>query len=171
MTTLPKRYTPTGVGKSIGGNIYVHREYEHLLPQGPFAPMESFAVAKALIPKRLGGRPYTLVKYNTKTRAYTFIWLEDFDTADEPTMKIAILCLPNPQKYVGYWTRTIWPPKDPWVYHHKWLMVKDDYAGFDVEESKARSRAWLGLKNIDKSRIGKKSYWEKEVIPLIPSAQ
>ena len=35
------------------------------------------------------------------------------------------------------------PPSDPYIYHHKWLFVADDYDGFDVEESKARSGAWL----------------------------
>ena len=29
------------------------------------------------------------------------------------------------------------------VFHHKWLWVRDDYPGFDVEESFAWSRTWL----------------------------
>ena len=55
-------------------------------------------------------------------------------------------------------------PSDPFIYHHKWLFVKDDYDGFDVEESKTRSRAWMALTDIDRTRIGKKSYWEGTVV-------
>ena len=47
----------------------------------------------------------------------------------------------------------------PQIYHHKWLFVTDDYPGFDVEESKNRSRKWVSLPNIDYSRIGYKKFW------------
>lgn len=155
-----KRYKPFGVGKYIGASVYVHTAYESVLP-------EIFRHVKKLVPPRLGGRPYDLIKYNTKTGAFTFIWVQDFDTADEPTMGIALIYTPSLGNLGTFKSRTMWPPNDPWIYHHKWLMVKDDYTGFDVALSKARSEIWLGFKNIDKSRIGKKSYWEKHVIPLL----
>jgi len=56
---------------------------------------------------------------------------------------------------------------DPYIYHHKWLFVADDYGGFDVDESKRRSLAWMSLPDIDKSRIGRKSYWEDHVLPRL----
>jgi hypothetical protein len=64
-------------------------------------------------------------------------------------------------------TRHLRQPKDPYVYHHKWLFVADDYTGFDVRESKARSRAWMQLADVDRSRIGKKSYWREKVVPRL----
>jgi hypothetical protein len=60
--------------------------------------------------------------------------------------------------------------RDPYIYHHKWLFVKDDYSEFDVEESKRRSLAWLVLDGIDKKRIGRLSYWTAHVVPRIESA-
>ena len=56
------------------------------------------------------------------------------------------------------------PPSDPYIYHHKWLFVADDYDGFDVEESKSRSDAWLALPQVDKSRIGRACYWHTHVV-------
>lgn len=58
-------------------------------------------------------------------------------------------------------------PADPYIYHHKWLFVADDYRGFDVAESKARSEQWIALGDVDRSRIGRKSYWEASVVPRI----
>ncbi len=58
-------------------------------------------------------------------------------------------------------------PADPYIYHHKWLFVDDDYRGFDVAESKARSVQWIGLGDVDRSRIGRKSYWENYVVPRL----
>ena len=29
------------------------------------------------------------------------------------------------------------------IYHHKWLFVKDDYTGFDIDESYEWSKEWL----------------------------
>lgn len=156
-----KRYNPYGVGKSIGGNIYIHREYESVLPA------ESMERAKKVIPPRIGGKTYDVIKYNPKSGRITFIWCRDFDGVHEPEIMCGSTLIPDESKYMGFRIRALLPMDDPWIYHHKWLMVKDDYTGFDVEESKARSKTWLSLKNIDKSRIGKKSYWEKNVIPLL----
>ena len=58
-------------------------------------------------------------------------------------------------------------PADPYIYHHKWLFVDDDYRGFNVEESKVRSQHWIGLGDVDRSRIGRESYWNEQVIPRL----
>jgi len=55
------------------------------------------------------------------------------------------------------------------IYHHKWLFVANDYTGFSVGESRNRSIAWMGLENVDKSRIGRKGYWIEHVAPLLDS--
>lgn len=59
---------------------------------------------------------------------------------------------------------------DPFIYHHKWLFVDDNYPGFDVEESKERSAAWMALPDVDKSLIGRASYWNAEVVPRLMDA-
>jgi len=56
---------------------------------------------------------------------------------------------------------------DPDIYHHKWLFVADDYQGFDVVASKTRSEQWIALGDVDRSRIGRKSYWEERVVPQL----
>jgi hypothetical protein len=85
----------------------------------------------------------------------------DFDTAPEPTIGTIIAV-----KTDGSCRRTA-APSDPFIYHHKWLFVDDDYDGFDVEESKRRSVAWLALPDVDKSRIGRRSYWRQHVEPRL----
>ena len=59
------------------------------------------------------------------------------------------------------------------IYHHKWLFVKDDYKGFNVDDSVKRSLAWLPLRKEDKiknvkwSSIGRQKAWNT-VVPHIP---
>ena len=55
-------------------------------------------------------------------------------------------------------------PLDPYIYHHKWLFVAEDYSGFDVSASRVRSQCWVALTGIDRSKIGRKSYWEQYVV-------
>ena len=149
--TLPKRSKQFGVGKEIGGNVYAHRQYETVLG-------ERVQTAAGLIPIDFN---YTIIKLNLATQGVTFVVSPDFDEADEPIVGRYILVREDGT------TLERNQLNDPYIYHHKWLMVKDDYSGFDVAESKRRSALWLSLKNVDKSRIGRKGYWDNEVIPRI----
>jgi len=148
---LPSRSKNFGIGKEIGGSVYVHRAYEDVLPQGLFLPAK----------KHLGDFEYTVIKFNTRTNAVTFIQVPDFDTVDEPTMGDQLLVRPDGT------TKLMRAPADPWIYHHKWLMVGDDYTGFSIERAKERSRKWMALDGIDHSRIGKRSYWRTHVLPRL----
>ncbi len=144
---LPKRSARFGVGKEIGGAVYVHKLYQHVLPDG-------FEEAKRALPPNF---EYTVVKYDLSTDAVSFIQSDDFDSA-EPTVGDLYTIRSD-----GTFTfrRKL---ADPWIYHHKWLFVLDDYSGFDVERSKARSMRWLQLSDIDFTRIGRKSFWEQNVL-------
>ena len=148
---LPRRSRKYDVGKEIGGAVYVHRKYESVF--GP--PVDD---ARKRLPQ---DSEYTVVKLNLANSTFSFIQVSDFDTAPEPTVGAVIIV-----KQDGT-TRSIRPPTDPFIYHHKWLFVADDYDGFDVEESKRRSLAWMSLPDVDKARIGRKSYWETDVVPRI----
>lgn len=147
-----RRSRQLGVGKEIGGCIYIHRAYEHLLPEDLLAP------ANELIPDDF---EYDIIKFCAKSGHISFIECSDFDDAPEPTVGSSWLA-----KADGTARRRI-QPRDPEVYHHKWLLVADDYSGFDVEQSKRRSRAVMELQGIDHRRIGRKSYWEKHVLPKL----
>ncbi len=148
---IPKRSKRFGVGKEIGGNVYVHREYEGVLGR-------RVQTAKRAIPDSFD---YTIVKLNIASQAVTFVECPDFDTADEPIVGRHILVREDGT------TQDRKQLDDPYIYHHKWLMVEDTYTGFDVTASQRRSRLWLSIENVDKSRIGRKSYWEAKVVPRI----
>ena len=135
-------------GKKIGNCIYIHRQY-----RGEIVPPDVWHHALTV----LDGEPdgYTGIRYNRKTRELTFQWSPDFDTNPEPTLGRSLSVRPD-----GTVKKT-YPQKDPMIWHHKWLWVKDDYSGFDVEESKARSKQWEShvTKN-EKRRIGRESFWD-----------
>ncbi len=151
MAPFPKRSKSLGVGKEIGGAIYVHRTYENLLP-------ETVSDAKSHLPDDFS---YAVVKYQPQSEVVSFIACADFNTADEPTVGAVCTVKPDGSAKIRR------PSKDPWIYHHKWLFVQDDYDGFSVEQSKDRSRQWLALENIDFRRIGKRSFWEEHVLPRL----
>jgi hypothetical protein len=151
MPQLPQRSRSYGVGKEIGGAVYVHRLYEAAL--GP-----AVAAAKAHLPDDFD---YTVVKYQARTGAVSFIASPDFDTAPEPAVgeSIRVDAAGNVRRRRA--------SADPEIYHHKWLLVADDYAGFDVAESQARSLQWTALPNLDRRRIGRQSYWQTYVVPRL----
>jgi hypothetical protein len=148
---LPKRSKRYGVGKEIGGAVYVHRRYERVFG----LPLEE---ARRCLPPDF---QYTVVKLNLANKSFSFVEVVDFDAAPEPTIGTVIAVGADGS------CQRMQPPSDPFIYHHKWLFVADDYDGFDVAESKARSRAWMALTDIDRTRIGKKSYWQTKVVPRL----
>ncbi|HBH18412.1 MAG TPA: hypothetical protein DDX14_05650 [Cyanobacteria bacterium UBA9579] len=154
--SIPPRSKEYGVGKVMGSQVYLHKEYENVLKN------DGLNLAKSSIPADF---TYDIICYDKKDKSFSFISSPDFNTANEPVRGDAYKVKPSETvKYVK-------PPKDPLIYHHKWLFVKDDYAGFDVEASKKRSEHWTSLDNIDSSRIGRKSYWEKHKIPKITAKE
>ena len=141
-----------GVGKDIGGEIYLHRNYESVIPD-----QDALAKAKATLKKDRPNFKYNALKFS-KDGAFTFFNSPDFDSSDEPIAGKYVR-VPLDGKLKDGETKSIW--------HHKWLWVKDDYKGFDVEKSYNRSLAWLKIPDIDYARIGSKDFWEKNVVPLI----
>lgn len=143
---LPRRYK-NNVGKSIGGCVYVHKAYA-----------EEVAPNLALYKDLLSHAPlFDIVKFKLRSKDISFISCPNFDTEDEPQVISSCSHKSKPWK----------APASGVIYHHKWLFVKDDYEGFDVEASKERSRRWMALPDIDYSRIGNKRYWEAKIVPKI----
>jgi hypothetical protein len=129
----------------------VHRDYEAVLG-------DSVEWAKRHLPNQF---EYTVVKLNQRNDSVSFMYCPDFDTAHEPSITAIVIVNAD-----GLARRRL-TPEDPFIYHHKWLFVADDYPGFDVAESKARSRLWIELGDVDRSRIGRKSYWDQFVVPRL----
>ena len=148
---LPKRSRRYDVGKEIGGAVYLHRQYEQLLGR-------RVEEAKRHLPPEF---EYTVVKYHLDTAAVSFIHSPDFDESPEPTVGDSWVVDPQGG------ARLRRQLADPYIYHHKWLFVADDYSGFDVAESMARSLAWMSLPNVDRTRIGRQGYWHRVVLPRL----
>jgi SAM-dependent methyltransferase len=149
-----ERYSEFGVGKKMGDEVYLHRDYEGVLPQGDLADAK----------ERIDDFEYNLIRYNTKTGAIGFFNSPDFDTSPEPINGNLIVVEPDGA------IRTVDLNKNPdkqAIYHHKWEWVKDDYKGFDVKQSIERSIAWQKVVNregIDRKRIGFQGVWQNEVL-------
>ncbi len=150
---MPTRSRRFGVGKEIGYAVYVHREYEERLG----ATVEW---AKRHLPDNF---EYTVVKLNQRNDSVSFILCPSFDSDHEPPISSILVVNADGA------TQRRTTPSDPYIYHHKWLFVDDDYSGFNVEESKARSQRWISLGDVDCSRIGRASYWNEQVIPRLTS--
>jgi len=150
-TVLPRRSTRFGVGKEIGGAVYLHRDYAHLLGE----PVQR---ALASLP---AGFDYAVVKYSLKSGVVSFVRSPDFDPAPEPA--VGDVWTVSPEGRARLWQQGA----DPWIYHHKWLFVAEGYSGFNVERSRERSRRWLALAGVDRPRIGRRSYWDAWVVPRL----
>lgn len=71
-----RRSAKFGVGKEIGGAVYLHRNYEDKFG-------DLLVAAKDKIPNEFD---YQVVKFNYRTNAVSFVQCTDFDTATEPTV-------------------------------------------------------------------------------------
>lgn len=148
---IPQRPASTGVGKLIGGCLYVHRDYEDGIPA------DLLSAAKKLLP---AGSDYTVVKWNKASGDISLIASPDFDSSHEPIVGDAFKVSPDGS------VKTTKMKADPQIYHHKWNFVRDGHKGFDTLESVIRSLSWNEIP-CDKSRIGTLSYWKSNVLCAI----
>ena len=95
-----KRSKRFGVGKEIGGAVYVHRLYERL----------RVIEASQSLPKDFD---YVVVKFNIKDQRTSFIEDFDYELGD------SIIVYPDNTQAHQKTRRSL-------IYHHKWLFVKDD---------------------------------------------
>ncbi len=156
---MPKRSKEFGVGKVMGDATYVHVSADDVLPQPDYDAATAAAVAWFRYRgETLAYNVVKLVRWTNTTPAFTLIHAPLFDTEPEP--KIISAC-----RICADVVRHLYYPRQPLIYHHKWLMVRDGYTGFDVRESKLRTERILKLPDaIDFARIGHREYWETEVV-------
>jgi len=139
------------IGKKIGSTTWVHKNYDSIFPQSDLKKAK----------EKLDGFSYTIVKYDKEAGSFSFIYSKDFDSSPEPTVGDSRVV-----KKDGTVVRVEASKDEPQIYHKKELMVGSDYRGFDVSKAKSRSEKIDKLK-VDKTRIGRKSYWQKEVLPKL----
>jgi len=133
-----------GVGKQIGQQIYAHKLYmNQIIPQD--------ILKKAL--EQMPSFKFNTIVWNKKEKTIRFDSAENFNTAREPTAGEYIK--------VNYKTNSIKKGVTNSIWHHKWMWVKDDYKGFDVQESFEWSKKWLGKLNT--TAKGSSRCWELQL--------
>ena len=124
-----KRSSKYGVGKEIGGDIYFHKDYaEDIVPE------DILTAAERVLEEEFPGFEYNCMRYSPKTGAISFQESPDFDTAREPIVGDYVTVFPDGTVKTGH---------SNYIWHHKWLFVKNDYPNFNVVDSWEWSREWL----------------------------
>lgn len=143
-TTVYQRHRKYGVGKEMGGKIYVHKKYFDRVINP-----DTFFKAVNKLPY---GFKFNCLMIDPKKKTIRFDEAPDFDTAREPH--------PGDFIEVNFMTKEIRRGHSDMVWHHKWMWVDDDYDGFDVDESYAWSKKWTSY--ITHPTASKK-LWEQQL--------
>lgn len=122
-------------GKRVGNDIYI---YSECLPYGYLG---RYKKALRVIEKKYDSEVLNkkhVVRFNTKNDDdISIMEVKNFDTEREPTIG-------NSYKIdLDTNSATFTKEKNnPYIYHHKWMFVSDNYNRFDIEESKLWSIKW-----------------------------
>lgn len=132
-----------GVGKEIGGKLYIHKDYAE-----KYIPL--YIECTELLPD---GFHYNCICVDKKKPCtIRFDEAPDFDTAREPIVGDFI--------EVNLETKEIRKGHSNMIWHHKWMWVDDSYKGFDVNESYEWSKKWT--KYITHPS-GSKKIWKEQI--------
>lgn len=125
-----KRSNKYGVGKEIGGSIYVAYEYaDRVIPANILD--KSLEILESSYPDF----EFNCVRYDPKLSQVSFQECPNFDTAREPKVGDFVT--------VNYENESCKTGHSEYIFHHKWLWVMNDYTGFDVAKSWNWSKEWL----------------------------
>ena len=145
---VPMPCSKTGVGKLIGGRLYLHRSAWDELPQE--------ALGKALSKLPADFEP-TVAKWDPKTGCLSFMECPGFASEEEPAIARSAKVFPEGAVSLAK------AKADPQIYHHKWSFARPDCAEFDYYASALRSIEWAKAP-CDRSVIGTRSRWEADVV-------
>lgn len=119
------------VGKMIGGCLYLHKSYSNGV-----IPQDILENAENALKETYPSFEYQCLKYDTKKQSISFQEAPDFNSAREPIVGDYVTVTIDGKVKTGH---------SNYIWHHKWLWVKDDYQGFDIEESYRWSEKWLAV--------------------------
>ena len=139
--------------KKVNDCMYVHVLYADKY----FSDIKGYSKAKS----KVKDFKYTVVKYCETTGDFSFTYSPDFDTANEPLVSDSMLV--KADGTIKFFAQQ----KDPYIYHKKELFVDKDYTGFDMYEASLRSRMIDSIPDLDKTRIGRLSFWQANVLPVL----
>lgn len=126
------------VGKLVGKQLYVHKQYAHEVIETGLLSVATSVLEHDVVSERLPNFKYNCIMFNGGF--IRFDSSPDFDTAREPHVGTYVTINLFKCACAGIGTSNH-------IWHHKWLWVKDDYQGFDVELSKRWSQFWIGRFN------------------------
>lgn len=138
-----------GVGKLIGGCLYLHRSAWDALPAEPLAK------ALAILP---AGFDPAVAKWDERAGSMSFMESSGFDAEHEPAIQRSVKISAD-----GAVGSVRAERSDPQIYHHKWNFVRPSHQGFDYFESALRSISWASSL-CDRAVIGSRSRWEADVV-------
>lgn len=119
------------VGKRMGNFLYVHKLYANQV-----IPSSILYDAQNILTKYNSKFNYNTLMWDSKRNIIRFDEAPNFDSAREPHVgNYLVISLDDSFVSRSGHSDNIW--------HHKWLWVKDDYKGFDVDKSKDWSKRWL----------------------------
>jgi hypothetical protein len=144
----PMPHAKLGVGKLIGGRLYLHRSAWDALPQEP--------LAKALARLPEGFEP-AVAKWDAKTGCFSFMESSGFAIEEEPAIERSAKVFPNGMVSLSK------AKSDPQIYHHKWSFARPESCGFDYYASVLRTIEWARVP-CDRAVIGTRSRWEADVV-------
>lgn len=137
------------VGKAVGHRIYIHKLYADEI-----VPKAIWTKANEMLTKAYPDFAFNTVMFDPVAKTVRFDEAPDFDTATEPHVGdfVEINLSGQPPIRTGH-SDSIW--------HHKWMWVKDDYTGFDVDKSKEWSKLWLS--KLDEPAKGQEIHWKSQL--------
>lgn len=116
-----------GVGELKNKWISIQRNYA-----SDIIPFSEFMEAQKALSEQYPLFDAECISYQERTKEIRFESCPDFDKSDEPIIQCCITYNPKTKKlhYQGYGRKI----------KHKWLYVKDDYTGFNVDKAYIRSK-------------------------------
>lgn len=116
-----------GVGKLDRHWVTVQKNY-----CADIIPFKEFFEAEEAVQKKYPLFQYECVSYNLRTKEIRFEACPYFDRDEEPVINSCVLYNSKQKRIKIYdYGETI---------KHKWMLVKDDYTGFNVQASYNRSK-------------------------------
>lgn len=136
------------VGKRVGGQLYLHRDYLHLArPELNVATLE-----------RRCPFPFRCVMLDADRDLVRLDEALDFDSAREPSPGRMLTLRGLSTGALGQATER----SSSSIWHHKQLWVQDDYPGFDVDAAWRWSERWLAA--LTETASGSPKVWEQQLM-------
>lgn len=149
--TLPRRSERFGVGWEADGGVYVHKEFARYIVPDSLLDLNDTDPFQ-----------FQVVKWDWREGCLSIYYSPWFCINNEIIYKEALRIYQNGRRQRIFEINR-GEPQDAPVIFHKWLLVPDYYADFNVQAAKYRSRWLLSLPEINLAEIKTKDEWKKTI--------